>query len=209
MRIIKRYDNRKLYDTETSKTVTLKDVALLIREGLEIKVVDGSDKDITNKVLAQIFLQENLETKQFVLNKFLLEWLIKESGKLESLTKRVLLGGVGLASLTQDKAEQLVSELVKRGEVEEGDKARFVKQIIDKVERGSKDFKHMVEGLVQEVNAKEKVEVKSEEDVIAQKEHEIAELKKQIAELSKDLAKEEAKTQKEDDKTGKKSLKAS
>jgi polyhydroxyalkanoate synthesis repressor PhaR len=205
MRIIKRYDNRKLYDTETSKTVTLKDVALLIREGQEIKVVDGSDKDITNKVLAQIFLQENLETKQFVLSKFLLEWLIKESGKLESLTKRVLLGGVGLASLTQDKAEQLASELVKRGEVEEGDKAKFVKQIIDKVEKGSKDFKHLVEGLVQEVTAKEKVETKTEEEIIAQKEKEIADLKKQIAELSKDLAKEDAK----EDKNSKKSLKAS
>jgi polyhydroxyalkanoate synthesis repressor PhaR len=205
MRIIKRYDNRKLYDTETSKTVTLKDVALLIREGQEIKVVDGSDKDITNKVLAQIFLQENLETKQFVLSKFLLEWLIKESGKLESLTKRVLLGGVGLASLTQDKAEQLASELVKRGEVEEGDKAKFVKQIIDKVEKGSKDFKHLVEGLVQEVTAKEKVETKTEEEIIAQKEKEIADLKKQIAELSKDLAKEDAK----EDKSSKKSLKAS
>jgi polyhydroxyalkanoate synthesis repressor PhaR len=202
MRIIKRYDNRKLYDTETSKTVTLKDVATMIREGHEVKVVDGSDKDITNKVLAQIFLQENLETKQFVLSKFLLEWLIKESGKLESLTKRVLLGGVGLASLTQDKAEQLVNELVKRGEVEEGDKSKFVKQIIDKVEKGSKDFKHLVEGLVQEVTAKEKVEAKTEEDVIAQKEKEIADLKKQIAELSKDLAKEDA-------KENKKSLKAS
>lgn len=198
MRIIKRYDNRKLYDTETSKTVTLKDVATLIREGQEIKVVDGADKDITNKVLAQIFLQENLETKQFVLSKFLLEWLIKESGRLESLTKRVLLGGVGLASLTQEKAEQLASELVKRGEVEEGDKAKFVKQIIDKVEKGSKDFKHMVEGLVHEVTAKEKVEVKNEEELIAQKEKEIAELKKQIAELNKDLAKEEAKALHED-----------
>jgi polyhydroxyalkanoate synthesis repressor PhaR len=208
MRIIKRYDNRKLYDTETSKTVTLKDVATLIREGQEIKVVDGSDKDITNKVLAQIFLQENLETKQFVLSKFLLEWLIKESGKLESLTKRVLLGGVGLASLTQDKAEQLVAELVKRGEIEESDKTKFVKQIIDKVEKGSKDFKHLVEGLVQEVTAKEKVEAKSEAEIITQKEKEIADLKKQIAELNKDLAKEEAKSQ-QDDKNGKKSLKAS
>lgn len=207
MRIIKRYDNRKLYDTETSKTVTLKDVATLVREGLEIKVVDGSDKDITNKVLAQIFLQENLETKQFVLNKFLLEWLIKESGKLESLTKRVLLGGVGLASLTQDKAEALVTELIKRGEVEEGDKAKFVKQLIGKVEKGSKDFKHMVEGLVHEVTVKEKVEVKHEEHVMAQKEREIADLKKQIAELSKDLAKEEAKSQKED--SSKKNLKVS
>ncbi len=207
MRVIKRYDNRKLYDTETSKTVTLKDIAALIREGSEIKVVDGTDKDITNKVLAQIFLQENLETKQLVLSKFLLEWLIKESGKLENLTKKVLLGGVGLASMTQEKAEQIVTELIKRGEVDETEKTKYVKQIIDKVEKGSKDFKHMVEGLVQEVTApKEKQETKTEEEVIAEKEQEIAALKKQIKELE---GKIELKDEQKDDKTSKKVLKAS
>lgn len=207
MRLIKRYDNRKLYDTETSKTITLKDIAYMIREGEEVKVVDGSDKDITNRVLAQIFLQENLDTKQFVLSKFVLEWLIKESGKLESFTKKVLLGGVGFASMTQEKAEQLVNELVKRGEVGEDEKSKYVKQIINKVEKGSKDFKNMVEGLVQEVNAKEKAEVQEEENTIEAKEKEIEELKKQIKELNKELEKDSK--AKDESKNSKKSLKAS
>ena len=170
MRVIKKYENRKLYDTSTSKTLTLKEIALLIRDGEEIKVVDANDKDITNKVLAQIFLQENLSTKQLVLNKFLLEWLIKESSKLENLTKKVLLGGAGLASLTQEKAEQIVNELIKSGEVEEKDKNKFVAQLIDKVEKSSKDFKSMVEGLVQDGS---KEQPKSKEEIIAQKEQEI------------------------------------
>jgi polyhydroxyalkanoate synthesis repressor PhaR len=200
MRVIKKYENRKLYDTSTSKTLTLKEIALLIRDGEEIKVVDANDKDITNKVLAQIFLQENLSTKQLVLNKFLLEWLIKESSKLENLTKKVLLGGAGLASLTQEKAEQIVNELIKRGEVEEKDKNKFVAQLIDKVEKSSKDFKSMVEGLVQDGS---KEQPKSKEEIIAQKEQEIEELKRQIKDL-------ELKSEvKEDDKVSKKNLKAS
>lgn len=205
MRLIKRYDNRKLYDTTTSKTLTLKDIATLIREGKEIKVVDASDKDITNKVLAQIFLQENLATKQFVLSKFVLEWLIKESDKLESLTKKVLLGGAGLVTITQEKAEQLVNELIKKGEVEEKDKSKVVGQIINKLEKGSKEFKNIVEGFVNDVANKEKEEPKSEQDIIAEKEKEIAELKKQIKELSKEIEKSESK----EETNSKKSLKAS
>lgn len=201
MRLIKKYDNRKLYDTSTSKTLTLKEIASIIRDGEEIKVIDGSDKDITNKVMAQIFLQENLETKQLVLSKFLLEWLIKESGKLENLTKKVLLGGAGLVSLTQEKAEQLVNELVKRGELEEHDKNKLVAQVIDRVEKSSKDFKSIVEGLVQDVTLiKDKNEVAlTKEQIIAEKEREIEELKKQIKELS------EAKTE---DKNTKKTIKS-
>lgn len=195
MRIVKRYENRKLYDTTTSKTLTLKDIASLIRDGEEVKVVDNTDKDITNKVLAQIFLQENLSTKQLVMSKFLLEVLIKESDKLEKLTKNVLFGGVGLASLTQEKLETLVNELIKRGELEEKDKNKFLAQLIEKVESGSKNFKTMVEGFVNE-NVAPKTE-KSKEEIIAEKEAQIESLKKQIQELSENnVVKEEEKTSK-------------
>ncbi|MFN8670911.1 MAG: polyhydroxyalkanoate synthesis regulator DNA-binding domain-containing protein [Candidatus Sericytochromatia bacterium] len=198
MRTIKRYENRKLYDTTTSKTLTLKDIATLIREGEEIKVVDNNDKDITNKVLAQIFLQENLSTKQMVMSKFLLEILIKESDRIENLTKKVLFAGVGLASLTQEKIENLVNELIKKGEVEEKDKNNLVAQIVDKVENGSKNFRSMVEGLVHE-NTPVKNEPKSQEEIIREKEKQIEELKRQIKELS------EKNEVKEEEKSGKKS----
>jgi len=182
MRLIKKYDNRKLYDTETSRTVTLKDIAFYIREGQDIKIIDANEKDITNKVLAQVFLQENLQTKQIVLNKYLLEGLIKESNKIEEVSKKLLLAGVGLASLTQEKIDQLVNELVKRGEVEENERSKFAKHLIDKVEKGSKDFKHLMDGIISEVEKKEK-----KEDLIARKEKEIAELKIKIDELTKEL----------------------
>jgi polyhydroxyalkanoate synthesis repressor PhaR len=190
MRIIKKYENRKLYDTETSKTVTLKDIAELIREGVEIKVVDNSDKDVTNKVMAQIFLQENLETKQLVLSKFLLEFLIKEGTKIESLIKKVLLSGVGLANLTQEKAEQLVNELVKRGELDESEGAKFVKELISKIEKGSKDIKTAVKGFVQDISSKSR---KSKSDEISEKEEESTKIKEQIEDESK---KEEKSTNK-------------
>jgi polyhydroxyalkanoate synthesis repressor PhaR len=57
--IIKKYANRKLYDTRTSKYVTLEGIAGLVRDGHEIKVVDReTGQDLTQVTLSQIVLSE-------------------------------------------------------------------------------------------------------------------------------------------------------
>ena len=54
-KIIKRYSNRKLYDTEQSSYVVLNDIAKMIRNNEEIRVIDNETKDdITNSTLTQI-----------------------------------------------------------------------------------------------------------------------------------------------------------
>jgi polyhydroxyalkanoate synthesis repressor PhaR len=58
-RVIKRYANRKLYDTRDSKYVTLDRIAELVRNGDDVKVIDnGSKEDITKVTLAQIIYEE-------------------------------------------------------------------------------------------------------------------------------------------------------
>ena len=57
--LIKKYANRKLYDTRTSRYITLEGIAQLVREGHEIKVVDRDDgRDLTHVTLSQIVLSE-------------------------------------------------------------------------------------------------------------------------------------------------------
>ena len=59
IRVIKRYANRKLYDTRDSRYVTLDRIAELVRSGEEVKVVDNrSKKDLTKITLAQIIYEE-------------------------------------------------------------------------------------------------------------------------------------------------------
>ncbi len=58
-RIIKRYANRKLYDTEHSRYVTLEQISEMIRAGDEVKIVDNKSKeDLTSVTLAQIIFEE-------------------------------------------------------------------------------------------------------------------------------------------------------
>ncbi|MCK5073362.1 MAG: polyhydroxyalkanoate synthesis regulator DNA-binding domain-containing protein [Bacteriovoracaceae bacterium] len=65
VRIIKRYQNRKLYDTHQSCYVTLEEIAQIIREGHEIQVVDNKTKnDITYMTQIQLlFDQERKSTR--------------------------------------------------------------------------------------------------------------------------------------------------
>ncbi len=58
-RLIKRYHNRKLYDTLSSTYVTLEDIAFLIKRGDEVQIIDNSTKaDITGQTLAQVIFEE-------------------------------------------------------------------------------------------------------------------------------------------------------
>lgn len=57
--IIKKYANRRLYDTETSSYITLDHLAAMIKAGRDFKVVDAkTDEDITHNVLTQIIMDE-------------------------------------------------------------------------------------------------------------------------------------------------------
>lgn len=80
-RRIKRYDNRKLYDTETSEYVSLDDIAELVRGGETVKVVDNATgEDITAQTLTQIILEEGKSGHQVIPSE-LLHDLLRRSGE--------------------------------------------------------------------------------------------------------------------------------
>ena len=56
---IKKYANRRLYNTESSSYITLEHLAAMVRAGRDFKVVDArTDEDITRNVLTQIIMEE-------------------------------------------------------------------------------------------------------------------------------------------------------
>lgn len=57
--IIKKYANRRLYDTSTSRYINLEDIAALVRNGKDVQVVDaGSGEDLTRVTLTQIIVED-------------------------------------------------------------------------------------------------------------------------------------------------------
>jgi len=77
--LIKRYANRKLYNTDTSRYITLKGIALLIEQGAEVRVVDNeTGEDITSVALSQILVDN--ERAQRAVPRTLLSDLIQKGG---------------------------------------------------------------------------------------------------------------------------------
>jgi len=67
IRLIKRYESRKLYDTEESRYVSLDEIAAWIRQGQEVRVMDNaSNNDVTSQTLTQIILDEGRKGTSFL-----------------------------------------------------------------------------------------------------------------------------------------------
>lgn len=79
-KIIKRYSNRKLYDTERSKYVTLEEIADMIKAGDEVTIIDNKSKaDLTSATLAQIIFENEKRDSRMPLG--MLRNLIQTSGE--------------------------------------------------------------------------------------------------------------------------------
>jgi polyhydroxyalkanoate synthesis repressor PhaR len=104
--IIKKYANRRLYNTGTSTYVTLEDLAAMVKAGEDFVVYDAkTNEDITRSVLTQIiFEQENKEGGQNLLPINFLRQLIRFYGdSMQMLVPRYL--EVSLDSLTREQSK--------------------------------------------------------------------------------------------------------
>ena len=101
--VIKRYSNRKLYDTQESRYVTLEEIEEMIRGGREIAVVDAaSGEDLTSVTLTQIIL-ENERTHRASLPASFLHQLIKHGEAWQDFVARSMRSSLeGIVSSQRD-----------------------------------------------------------------------------------------------------------
>ena len=79
-KVIKRYANRKLYDTVESRYVTLEEIAEMVKAGAEVRIVDNRSKeDLTSVTLAQIIFEEEKKSSKMSLRT--LKALIRHGGE--------------------------------------------------------------------------------------------------------------------------------
>jgi polyhydroxyalkanoate synthesis repressor PhaR len=80
-RIIKRYSNRKLYDTQGSTYVTLLQIAQMIRQGEEVQIIDNASKEDKTDVTLALIISEELRTKPRAVPLSTLKALIRHGGE--------------------------------------------------------------------------------------------------------------------------------
>jgi polyhydroxyalkanoate synthesis repressor PhaR len=112
--LIKRYANRKLYNTETSRYITLRGIAELIEADEDVRVIDNeTGEDITSVTLSQILVDSERESRS--VPKTLLSDLIQRGGDaLYGALRR----GVDDASEGLEELQKNVRRLIHRGEAD-------------------------------------------------------------------------------------------
>ena len=88
---IKKYANRRLYDTESSSYITLDKLAAMIREGRDFEVLDAkSGEDITHQILTQIIVDEELRGTTMLPANFLRQLIGMYGGQSQSMVSPFL-----------------------------------------------------------------------------------------------------------------------
>ncbi|CDZ75860.1 polyhydroxyalkanoate synthesis repressor PhaR [Legionella massiliensis] len=91
IRLIKKYKNRRLYDTESSEYITVEDLQRYVLEGVPFRVEDStSEKDITNATLLQIFVEMESGTTRFLSSEMLRQLIILAHHPMNQSFKEVL-----------------------------------------------------------------------------------------------------------------------
>lgn len=123
---IKRYPNRKLYDTTDKTYVTLNRVADLIRQGVDVHVVDyTTGEDLTAITLSQIIFEQEKKQSGF-LPRPLLTGLVKAGGETLESVRRTLTKPLDLIAHVDDEIERRIRLLIEKNELTEdaGDELR-------------------------------------------------------------------------------------
>lgn len=140
--VIKRYENRKLYDPEARRYVTLSDLARMIAKGKEVRVVDQrTGEDLSTLVLAQVIL-EIIKDHTSSIPRQVLSHLIRWGSRPVAAWKD-LLGPQEAAGRARAEVERIVSGLLGRGRLtlEEAlalrqDVAASVQRIVSEAQHG-------------------------------------------------------------------------
>jgi polyhydroxyalkanoate synthesis repressor PhaR len=138
--LIKRYANRKLYNTDTSRYITLKGISELLEQGEEVRVVDNeTGEDITNVALSQILVDS--ERSNSAVPRSLLSQIMERGGDLVyGAIKRGMDDAQDNIGEIQDRVRKIV-----RGGEGDGERLR------DWIALSPKDFDRQIQKAVERV----------------------------------------------------------
>ncbi len=145
--IIKRYPNRKLYDSRSKRFVKLGDIAYRVRQGEEIQVVDNvSGEDITVSILEQIIFQQESRNWRAIPEyaRALHDSIRIGGGVMTSFLRKTILSGLGAFLVTKESVEKLVDELTRRGELSREEAPGFLKDMLNRAEQNSRKIEEEI-----------------------------------------------------------------
>lgn len=169
MLVIKRYPNRKLYNTVDKQYITLDEIAELIRKGNEIQVTDNATgEDLTAVTLSQIIFEQQKRYSGF-LPRSVLTSLIQTGGEKISALQRNLMSSLESLGLVDEEIKARVEILINRGELAESEGRQLLDKLLSLDSQTSTEHTYPSDELIKEVLANKDLPTKNDLDkLIAQ-----------------------------------------
>jgi polyhydroxyalkanoate synthesis repressor PhaR len=186
-RLIKRYGNRKMYDTQESRYVTLDNVAELVRGGEDLRIIDNdTGEDLTAVTFAQVIFEEAKRTNGF-LGLPVLRRIIQQGGAaVQEILSSVDRGREALGNV-RELAEKGVKQLVQgaegrhgKAQLADGHGRGLLDEILDIPQKQIEQLQHRIDAQVR--NSLERV---TAHPVV---QHELRRIERSIKSLERQLA---------------------
>ena len=187
MKLIKRYTNRKLYDTERSCYVTLDEIAEMVRDGEDVRIVDNrSGEDLTTVTLAQIVYEEEKRDRKLLPLQSLRMIIQSQSEFIQRISRPV--------AEFRENTQQQVERLRERAVTQQEEIVTPIRDFVDGIQRTIDSLgnqlddrlRDSVDGLTHgPTNAADIQELKAR---VGRLESDVAEMKRMVAELHESTA---------------------
>ncbi|MBE9607471.1 polyhydroxyalkanoate synthesis repressor PhaR [Acetobacteraceae bacterium H6797] len=175
--VVKKYANRRLYNTEASSYVTLEDLAEMVRQGRDFVVYDAkTGDDITRSVLTQIIVEEEAKGRSLLPTSFLRQLIGFYGDSLQSVLPRYLEFAMGSFARQQEQMRVTMEGLLPFGGLEE-----VGKQNLAMMERAMSLFAPFPQSGA--ARAPEPAPERAAEDELEAVKAELEEMKRQMAAL--------------------------
>jgi len=131
MPLIKRYSNRKLYDTVDKQYITLEGIAELIRQGQSIQVIDhATGEDLTAVTLTQIIFKQEKKQSGFLPQSILAD-MIQAGGERLNQLHRNLASQLAVLLPVDEEIKRRIQTLVRQGEIAEAEGRNLLDKLLD------------------------------------------------------------------------------
>ncbi|NOY70535.1 MAG: hypothetical protein GXP53_13800 [Deltaproteobacteria bacterium] len=131
MHLIKKYTNRKLYDTNDKQYITMEKIAELIKSGVEVMIIDNeSGDDLTAKLVSQLLGREKKETGKALPSSVLMQMLRKGRGTLFGYGRKYVSLWQNAFTMSKDEIERLINTLVRDKEISESEGKNLKNEIV-------------------------------------------------------------------------------
>jgi polyhydroxyalkanoate synthesis repressor PhaR len=204
MHNIKRYANRKLYDTKTKKYITLDKIAKLLKAGEEVSVLDNkTGEDITAATVSQILARAKKGQTDNGASNVMIQLLRKGPGTLVDYGKKYISLWDRALTMADEEIDRLVERLVTEKEITPSEGSKLKKDMLNRAEDLKKWIAEKTDQRVNEaldlMNLASKEQVSQLTEKIDTLTRKVQSLEKKLArKANEDAARKEAKMIKKD-----------